>query len=588
MQPETEKKKLSIQGLKKLIQLTRFLAPYKLYFFVSLVLLLISGALSLVFPWLTGDLINASGDISSEKINEITLILMGVFIINAGISYFRVYFFAIISQKSVADLRTAVYNRVLLLPVKFFSERRVGDLTARLAADIAVVQETFTTTLAHFIREFIVLIGGLGLMVYISPKLTGFMLALVPAIVITAVIFGKFIRRLSKETQNKVAESNVIAEEALQAIQTVKAFANEIFEQLRYKKAVDDIVDLGIKGAKWRGAFSSFIIFFMFGAIVAIIWFGAKQVQESDTFTIGDLIKFIMYSLFMAGSIGGMADLISQLQKATGAAENLLDLLNEVPEQLEVSSKTATYTGNIQFENVSFNYPGRKDMAVLSGINLSVKSGEKVALVGPSGAGKSTITSLLMHFYQATEGNIKIDDKPIEAYDLHELRSGMAIVPQDILLFGGTIMENIAYGKPGATEAEISEAARKANAIDFIESFPEKFQTLVGERGVQLSGGQRQRIAIARAILKNPQILILDEATGALDSESEKAVQQALETLMEGRSSIIIAHRLSTIKNVDKILVLEKGKIIETGTHAELLSKSNGLFKQLYELQMFE
>ena len=470
--------------------------------------------------------------------------------------------------------------------MQFFSERRVGELNSRISSDIALLQETFTTTIAEFLRQILIIFIGVALLAYLSIKLTLLMLALVPVVVIVAVIFGKKIRGLSKEAQNQVADSNVIVEETLQGIATVKAFVNESFEYMRYKKKTEEIIGISLKGAIWRGAFASFIIFCLFGSIVAVIWYGVILVQGNEM-SIGDLFTFILYSVFVGASLGGIADLYSQLQKAVGATENLLEIFDEEREEEQIiNTKLTVDKGEIKFQDVDFAYPNRADIPVLKNLNFSIKAGQQVALVGPSGAGKSTITSLILKFYTAQKGEVLIDGINIMDYGLENLRSSMAIVPQDVILFGGSIYDNILYGKPNATKEEVQKAAKKANAYDFIQGFPEGFQTLVGERGVQLSGGQRQRIAIARAILKDPKILILDEATSSLDSQSEQLVQQALDELMKGRTSLVIAHRLSTIQKADHILVLKDGELVESGTHEELNNKEEGLYKNLKELQM--
>lgn len=585
---DTPKKKITGEGLKRLIRLFRFVKPQQGTFALGLFFLLLSSLTTLVFPMLLGDLLDSANNGTMESINRIGLILLAVFAATSVFSYFRIYLFAVVTQKTLALLRQTTYNHLIKLPMVFFSSRRVGELNSRISADIALLQETFTTTLAQFIRQLVTIVGGITLLTIISPQLTLFMLAFVPVVAIVARVFGTYIRKLSKETQDKVAESNTIVEETLQAIANVKAFANEAFEILRYKKKTDEVIDVALQGAKYRGLFVSFIFFAMFGSITGVIWYGVYLVNEGEGMTSGDLFKFVLYTVFIAGSISGMADLYSQLQKAIGATENLIDILDEDPEPLNFASldKTSCCTGNVDFKNVSFVYPTRKDVTVLSNISFTVNKGEQVALVGPSGAGKSTITALLLRFYDPSTGEIKIDGKNIKTFDLAELRSNMAIVPQEVLLFGGSIQENIEYGKPGATKEEIIEAAHKANAMEFISNFPEGLQTLVGERGVQLSGGQRQRIAIARAILKDPAILILDEATSSLDSESERLVQEALQKLMQGRTSIVIAHRLSTIHNADNIVVIDKGEVKESGTHEQLLALEDGIYRNLSSLQI--
>jgi ABC transporter fused permease/ATP-binding protein len=586
-QTDTPKKKITKSDLKKSLRLFKYVKPYKTTFAIGFIFLLLSSVTSMVFPYLTGQLVDSANSEMLKEINTIALALLGVFAANAVFSYFRIYLFAIVTQKTLADLRQSTYNHLIKLPMHFFSERRVGELNSRIASDISLLQETLTTTIAELIRQILTILIGIALLSYISVKLTLLMLALVPIVIIIAIVFGRFIKKLSKEAQEKVAESNTIVEETLQGITTVKAFANEFFENLRYREKTNEIVGVSLRGAKWRGAFASFIIFALFGSIVGVIWYGVILVNGNGL-SIGDLFTFILYSVFVGASMGGLADLYSQLQKAIGATENLMEILDETPEPIADKQLTllSRVSGDVTFKDVSFSYPSRSDVEVLKAVSFSANHGEQIAIVGPSGAGKSTITNLLLKFYNPTTGTIKIDGKIIEDYPLSELRAHMSIVPQDVLLFGGTIKENIGYGKIGASDEEIVEAAKQANAHLFIEGFPEKYDTIVGERGIQLSGGQRQRIAIARAILKNPSILILDEATSALDSESEKLVQEALETLMKGRTSIVIAHRLSTIRKADKILVLNEGKLVESGTHEELSNKENGIYQNLSNLQL--
>ncbi|KAF5032938.1 Multidrug resistance ABC transporter ATP-binding/permease protein BmrA [anaerobic digester metagenome] len=384
-----------------------------------------------------------------------------------------------------------------------------------------------------------------------------------------------------------MADSNTIVEETLQGIQSVKAFTNEYFEMGRYKVKTLDIADTGIRNGRLRGAFSAFIILGLFGAITAVIWKGANLLAAGEIAT-GELFSFVIYTVFIGGTIGGMADVFARVQKFIGATEDLLEIFNETPEPVENLPELMPeqiLQGGIRFEHLSFSYPTRMDQQVLRDINIDIKPDSLVALVGPSGAGKSTMVSLLLRLYEPTSGRILFDETCNQKISLSVLRSQMAIVPQDIFLFGGSIRENIAYGKPHATAEQIEAAARKANAWEFIQKFPEGLDTLVGERGTQLSGGQRQRVAIARAVLKNPKILILDEATSSLDSESERLVQDALEKLMKGRTSIVIAHRLSTIRQADMILVLDHGQIVEKGTHEELLKSEQGLYRSLSERQ---
>ncbi|MBI9032853.1 MAG: ATP-binding cassette domain-containing protein [Bacteroidales bacterium] len=586
---ETPKQKFSWEGMKRFLRLYKFIKPKRKTFFLGLIFLILSSLTNLVFPTLMGDLLDASKGTMMEEVNKIGLTLMLVFAANAVFSYFRIYLFAIVTQHTLALLRQTTYNHLVRLPMTFFSSRRVGELNSRISSDIALLQETFTSTLAQFIRQLVIITGGVAILAFISIDLTIFMLLLVPVLAVAAVVFGRYIRKLSKQTQKEIAESGTIVEETLTAIVNVKAFANEAFESFRYKKSTDKVIDVALKAAKWRAAFASFIIFSMFGAISGVIWYGVYLVNEGAGLSSGDLLKFILYSLFVGGSIGGLADLFAQIQKALGATENLLDILDENAEELkEEHAELARFEGSVHFEDVGFVYPSRADMQVLKSMSFLVNPGEQIALVGASGAGKTTITSLLLRFYDPVSGVIKVDDKNIIDYPLNAFRNQLAIVPQEVLLFGGSIRENIAYGNPNASNEQIIKAAEQANALEFIHQFPEGFETLVGERGVQLSGGQRQRVAIARAILKNPAILILDEATSALDAASEHLVQQALEKLMQNRTTFIVAHRLSTIRKATKILVMEKGQIAEMGTHDELMANDASVYRRMNEMQVFE
>ncbi|OOV16326.1 ABC transporter ATP-binding protein [Flavobacterium sp. LM4] len=582
------KAKLNSNSLQKAIRIFKYAKNHKWKFFLGLVFLLLTSATALAFPKLMGMLVNCVANKDLDKANEIAIALMGILVLQAVFSFFRISLFVNFTENSLSNIRFALYENLIKLPMSFYSQKRVGELNSRISADISQLQDTFTTTIAEFLRQFILIIGGFIILGNISSKLTLMMLAIVPVVAVAAVIFGRFIRKYGKKTQDKVAESQVIVEETLQGISNVKAFANEWYEIQRYKNKIREIVKIAIKGGQYRGYFASFIILCLFGCVVAVVWYGITLTIKGEVEDVGDLISFVLYTTFIGASFGGIAEMYAQIQKAVGATERVFELLEETPEAINANPKAfpiEKIKGNVTFKNVAFSYPSRKEIQVLKEVNFNADFGQKIALVGPSGAGKSTISSLLLRFYDITSGEILVDGKNIYDYDLENLRGNMSIVPQDVILFGGTIRENIAYGKPDASDEEIILAAKQANALNFIDGFPEKFETLVGERGVKLSGGQRQRIAIARALLKNPSILILDEATSSLDSESEKLVQEALEVLMEGRTSIIIAHRLSTIRNADKILVLDNGRITEEGTHQELINLENGIYKNLSNLQ---
>jgi len=585
---EVQKKKITLSGLRELFKLYSFIKPYKYEYALGLLFLLGSSSASLAFPKLLGQLVDLGNQGKlAQEINRIALILVAVLVAQSVFSYFRIYLFVHVAEKTLADLRQSTFNHLIRLPMKFFQHRRVGELNSRISSDITLLQDALTSTLAEFLRQLIIIIGGISLLMFTSLKLTLFMLSIVPVIMILTVFFGRYIRKLSKQAQSQVADSNTIVEETLQGIQSVKAFTNEFFEMARYRSKTIDIAQTGIKNGRFRGAFSSFTILGIFGAMVAVIWKGAALLSAGELAT-GELFSFVIYSMFIGGTIGGMADVFARVQKFIGATEDLLEIFNEAEEPVEEIVQLTPdqiLHGDIRFDKITFHYPSRPEMQVLSDVSVTIKPDTLVALVGPSGAGKSTFVSLLLRLYDPVAGQILFDEKYSQSISLSVLRQQMAIVPQDIFLFGGTIRENIAYGKTGASEEMIANAARKANAWEFISQFPEGLDTLVGERGTQLSGGQRQRIAIARAVLKDPKILILDEATSSLDSESERLVQDALEKLMKGRTSIVIAHRLSTIRQADHILVLDNGRIVEQGTHEQLLMVKDGLYRNLSELQ---
>jgi ABC transporter fused permease/ATP-binding protein len=589
---EDEKRALNKGSFKKLLGVFRFVAPYKKTFILGMICLLFSSTTLLVFPFLAGKLIDVASGKSWEvnssliinSINTLAIGLVAALFFQSIFSFFRVYLFAQVSERSMADVRKSVFSKMIMLPTTFFDKSRIGELISRITSDVSMLQDTFSTTLAELFRQIATLIIGVGVIFFIAPKLTFFMLATFPVLVLSALIFGKSIRKLSRATQDKLAEANTIVEETLQAINVVKAFTNELFEKKRYSSSLNEVVKIALKTATYRGAFISFVIFALFGGIVAVMWYGATLVQEGSM-TVGDLLSFILYTTFIGGSIAGLGDIYGQVQRAIGASERVLEIIDEEGELIGENFSKVKFKGEITFNQVGFEYPTRSEIKVLKNINFKIGAGKKIALVGQSGAGKSTIIQLLSRYYDVTSGKIEIDGRDIKEYDLKSLRLNIGMVPQEVMLFGGTIKENIAYGRPEANEEEIIEAARKANALEFIEKFPEGMQTIVGERGVKLSGGQRQRVAIARAILKDPAILVLDEATSSLDAESEHLVQQALDELMKGRTTIMIAHRLATVRKADKIFVIKDGQIIEEGNHEELSADLTGMYSYLSRLQ---
>lgn len=580
------KTKLSKENLKRSLRLFSYIGPHKWKLAIGMIFLGLTGATALLFPKLMGDLIKTA-DFSSEEINQMGLWLLILFTAQAVFSFFRVVLFVNVTENMLCSIRQDAYNTLIKMPMSFFNGRRVSELNSRIAADIGQIQDTFTTGIAEFLRQIIIVVGGIAMLFFTSVKLSLLMIATIPVFAIVAVVFGRYIKKLSSQAQDKVADSNTIVGETLQAIADVKAFTNEFFEMRKYKSAVLDIKSIAIKGGLARGAFSSFIIFCIFGAIVLLVWYAVK-LQYAGELGQDELITFILYTIFVGASIGGLPIQYAQIQKAVGATERVFDIIDETPEDISEEKITNPIKGNLEFSNVNFAYPSRPDVQVLKNMNFSIPHGQSTAFVGTSGAGKSTIAKLILRFYDPQEGKILFDAKPSASYDLHELRKQIAIVPQEVLLFGGSIKDNIGYGNPSADIEDIIIAAKQANAHDFIMSFPEQYNTQVGERGVQLSGGQKQRVAIARAVLKDPVILILDEATSSLDTESELLVQDALEKLMKNRTSVIIAHRLSTIKKADQILVLENGKITSQGDHKSLLGDESGLYHKLINIQTQE
>lgn len=587
------KAKLNKQTLNNISRLVAYIKPYRGMFIAALGFLFLSSLVGLAFPSFIGALIDTAqgkhkGGILPGTIKGILILAFSVLFLQGFVSFFRILWFVNVAERSLADIRRDTYFKLITLPMNFFSNRRVGELNSRISADLSQIQDTLTTTIAEMIRQSVLLVGGVIFMAIISIKLALAMLILVPPLIVVAIFFGRFIRKISRQAQDKLAESNTVIEETLQGIANVKAFVNEAFEAARYGKNIREVADIAIKGAKYRGMFVSFIVFCMFGAIVAIVGYACTLVNSHEI-TVGDLLKFALYAAFMGSAMGSFPDLYANVQKAVGASERVLEILDEKGEEVSIREIDNVIRqkieGNLSFSNVGFAYPSRPEVEVLKDVSFDAAAGQRVAIVGPSGSGKSTMAALILQFYHPQSGTILFDGKPSSDYSLTDIRNQVAIVPQDVMLFGGSIFENIAYGKLTASKDEIMQAAQRANAHQFITSFPEGYETIVGERGVKLSGGQRQRVAIARALLKNPSILILDEATSSLDSESERLVQEALEELMKDRTSIIIAHRLSTIREADKIIVLEKGKIIESGSHLELISNEQGLYRYLSGLQ---
>jgi ABC-type multidrug transport system fused ATPase/permease subunit len=592
---ELPKAKLSLANFKKSLRLFGYLGKHKWKFILGMIFLVGSAGVGLVFPLKSGEMFGYLGesvkgpDQVRTELMSIGLILLVILLAQAVFSFGRVYLFAQVTENILKEVRKDTFKRLIQMPMSFFSKNQVAELSSRMATDISVISDAFTINIAEFIRQSIVGVGGLILLIYTTEwTIAKWFLIIIPPLTFAAILFSKRIRKFSKSYQEKIAESNVIVGEALTGITNVKTFTNENYEVAKYEKISDSIREFGLKYGIFRGLFFSFVMVFVFGSIFFILWQMLFALKVEHTITPQAFGTFMMLSLFVAGSLGGLPEQIASIQRALGATDRVFELIDGEIENIDFlkeNTPAKQTKGEIEFSSVSFNYPSRPDFKVLQNISFKADAGQTVALVGSSGSGKTTIASLILRFYDPINGSILIDGLDSRSISLTELRKQIALVPQDVILFAGTIRDNIAYGKPNATDLEVEEAARKANALDFIISFPDQFKTLVGERGIQLSGGQRQRIAIARAVLKNPSILILDEATSSLDSESEHLVQEALDKLMVGRTSIVIAHRLSTIRNADKIVVLQNGLVQEIGPHQQLILNESGLYYKLNKMQ---
>jgi ABC-type multidrug transport system fused ATPase/permease subunit len=592
---ELPKAKLTKQNFKKSLRLFKYINKSKWIFSLGMFFVVATALVGLYFPVMAGKMFGYLGqtgmaaNIFKDSVTGTGIELFFLLVIQGLVSFGRVFTFSLVTENILKGLRVDAFNKLVQMPMSFYSKNQVADLSSRLSTDINVISEAFTVNIAEIIRQTIVGIGGLILLVYFTKwKVAIWFIIIIPPITVIAILYGRKIRKYSRGLQEKIAEAGVVVSEALTGITSVKSFTNEKLEINKFDKITTEIRQFGVKYGLMRGAFFAFIITCVFGAIFFILYkmlllINAKELS-SENFGI-----FMMLSLFVAASLGGLPEQLASLQRALGATDRVFEIIDDTNEKLNLDYQTNLnknrVKGDLEFKNIKFTYPTRPDFIVLKDISFNVNAGQTVALVGSSGSGKSTLAAMTLRFYEPNTGEYLIDGKKSTDYELTELRDQMAIVPQDVLLFGGTIKENILYGKPNATDIEVMEAAKQANAYDFIMSFPDQFETLVGDRGIQLSGGQRQRVAIARAVLKNPSILILDEATSSLDSESERLVQDALDKLMIGRTSIVIAHRLSTIRKADKIVVLQKGEVVEMGTHQELMTNDSGLYQKLSKLQ---
>lgn len=587
---------MPIAEKKSPISSNRWILSYimteKKIFIPSLIALFLTAGLALAFPYYLKELIGNPVDSMQNavppaeilaKTNEIILKLIAALFLQATIGYFRVQGFIRSGESALNRLRKDLFRHLLYLPMPYFQDQRAGSLSNRVSSDLALVRETLLTTVPQAVRQTVILIGGLIFIFIASWKLSLVMLGCIPMVVLLIAFFGRKVRNHSKAAQQSLADASTVIEESVQNIADVKAYTNQPFESERYESSLQSFLSVTLRGAKARGAFLSFIIFVLFGTIAFVVWYGAGMYACGDI-TWKNFFYFIIFSIFVGASLGSFPEIISQFQQTAGATERLREILDMEGERKNGKADLAL-KGQISLENLCFTYPSRPEVQVLNHISVQLPAGQRTAIVGPSGSGKSTLFSLILGFNNPSSGKVCFDHTDAQEISLDCLRSQIAIVPQEVMLFGGTISENIAYGKPGSSAEEIENAAKLANAHEFIAELPEAYGTMVGPRGTKLSGGQRQRIAIARAILADPKILLLDEATSALDSESERLVNEALERLMENRTSLVIAHRLSTVRHADQILVISKGHLVEQGTHDNLFA-ANGTYRFLVETQL--
>ncbi len=530
------------------------------------------------------------GQIAGYDLEVVGIALMALFLIQAIFVGLRAYLFTVIGDRIVTDLRNDLYRAILRQEMGFFDARRTGELTSRLSSDTQVLQSAVTVNLSMLLRYGAQAIGGLVLLFYTSWKLAMLLMVVLPVVLGVAIGYGRVVRKLSRKVQDAIAASTSVAEESIAGVRTVRSFAREREEQKRYEQATEESFQLARKRSILSGIFGGSMTFVGYSAIAVVLWFGSKMVNSGDI-TGGDLAAFVLYTIMVAFSLGALSSLYGDIMKAAGASERVFGLLDRLPDIVSPDSDALTERpslGEVRFEEVTFAYPTRPEIDALHDVSFTLNQGEKLALVGPSGSGKSTIAALLGRFYDPQQGSIRFANEPLTRWDLDTLRESIGVVAQEPILFSGSLRENVLYGRPDATDEEVWDALESANARGFVESFPDGIDTIIGERGVRLSGGQKQRIAIARAILKDPVLLILDEATSALDVESEGVVQRALETLMEGRTTLIIAHRLSTIRNADRVVVLDQGEVVEAGTHKELMDHQSLYFRLVESQQLLD
>jgi len=576
--------------LSHLVRLWQFVSPYKLQVGGALIALVVAATTVLGLGFGLRTLVDDGfASENAALLDQAVMVLLGVVVLLAAASYSRFYLVSWIGERVVADIRKAVFNHLITLSPAYFEITRTGEVLSRLTTDTTLLQMVVGSSVSVALRNFLLFVGGSVLLTVTSAKLTGMVFLVVPVVVLPIIIYGRRVRRLSRDSQDRVADLGAYADEALGAIRTVQAFGHEAIDRARFGGRAEDAFDTSVSRIRARAMLTAVVIMLVFGAVSAILWVGGRDVLEGRI-SPGELSAFVFYAIVVAGSVGAISEVVGDLQRASGATERLFDLLatrTDIAPPLVAERLPEPAQGAISFEKVLFHYPARPDDAALHGLDLQISAGEKIAIVGPSGAGKTTVFQLLLRFYDPQGGRIRLDGVELTRADPLELRSRIGLVPQEPVIFSANAWENIRYGRPGASDEEVLQAAEAAAAKDFLDRLPDGFDTFLGERGVRLSGGQRQRLAIARAILRDPAVLLLDEATSALDAESERAVQTALDRLMTDRTTLVIAHRLATVLKADRILVLDQGRIVASGTHEDLI-RQGGLYARLAELQFGE